>query len=295
MDISVSVPATSANLGPGFDTLGVALSLRNEFLIKEAKFTSISLKGEGENISKFKSDNLFVNIFYEQIQKHGGEKRNYRFLFNNKIPVSRGLGSSSAVIVGAITAAFLAIGKVVDKDELLNEALRYEPHPDNITPAVMGGFNVGVIEKKRVVYQKFEVPNDIKAVIVIPPRPISTAHSRTLLPKVYSKGNCVYNISRSSMITAAFASKNWELLRQCTGDKIHQEYRMRTYSELFDVQRVALENGAIMSTLSGSGSTMFQLAYEKDASFLVGKLAESFKDFNIQAVPFDNEGIIYRT
>ncbi|MEJ2414260.1 MAG: homoserine kinase, partial [Sulfurimonas sp.] len=146
----ISVPATSANLGPGFDSLGLAVDLRNKVEFHPSKFFSVSIKGEGENNARLKGNNLFVSIFNEHYSRLTSKKQNFKFTFYNSIPMSRGLGSSSAVIVSAIASAHEAASIRVSKRRILNHALVYEPHPDNITPAVMGGFNVATIEKNKV-------------------------------------------------------------------------------------------------------------------------------------------------
>jgi homoserine kinase len=137
-------------MGPGFDTLGVALSLRNEVDIKRSKFFSVSIKGEGKNNSRMKSGNIFVSIFNEQYKNITGKKESFRFEFSNNIPISRGLGSSSATIVTAVKAAYEMAGVEISKEKVLNIALTYESHPDNITPAIFGGFNVAAVEDSRV-------------------------------------------------------------------------------------------------------------------------------------------------
>ncbi len=288
----ISVPATSANLGPGFDTLGLALDLRNVVKIKKSRFFSISIKGEGSNNVRLKGNNLFISIFNEHYRKLVSKPEKFRFTFINKIPLSRGLGSSSAVIVSAIAAAYAMAGVAISKEKLLNLALLYEPHPDNITPAVMGGFNVAAVENQRVVSIKKVMPPYLKAVVVIPNRPISTAHSRTKLPKKVSMSEAVYNISRSSLLTAAFFSEEWEKLKIASKDRLHQDIRMRGLPELFELQKLALQNGALMSTLSGSGSTFFNLCYEKDAGTLVKILKNRFPKFQVKILNFDNEGLI---
>ncbi len=288
----ISVPATSANLGPGFDTLGLSLDLRNFVDLKPAKFFSVSIKGEGANNPRLKGNNMFVNIFFEHYKSITGKRDNFRFVFNNSIPLSRGLGSSSAVIVSAITAAYEAAGVRISKRKLLNLALTYEPHPDNITPAIMGGFNTAVVEKGKVYSQKKALPNYLQAVVVIPNKPISTAQSRTSLPKSYSKETAVYNLSRSSLMVSAFFNENWELLRIASRDRFHQKIRMKSLPELFSVQKIAIDNGALMSTLSGSGSTFFNMVYAEDAQKLANKLSKRFSDFRVEILDFDNDGVV---
>jgi len=290
--MKISVPATSANLGPGFDTLGLALNIRNEVIIKPAKFHSVSLKGEGSNNPKLKDNNMFISTFNDFHQNLSSNKQQFRFEFQNSVPLSRGLGSSSAVIISAIASAYAIEGVELHNKKLLNLALSYESHPDNITPAVMGGFTVSTIHENEVYFIRKDIPNTLKAVVVIPNRAISTNLSRKTLPYKYSKEDAVFNISHSSLLTAAFMSEDWRMLKKASKDRFHQYYRMKQMPELFAVQKVALRNGALMSTLSGSGSTFFNMVYNKDASRLVKKLEENFPHFKILVCDFDNNGII---
>jgi homoserine kinase len=287
----ITVPATSANLGPGFDTLGISLNLRNQVKISQAKFNSVSLKGEGSKNPKLKENNMFVNIFNEFRDTITNEKQHFRFEFTSKIPLSRGLGSSSAVIISAIACAYAIENKPLSKQELLNLALKLESHPDNITPAVMGGFTVATTYDNKVNFIKKNMPSSLKAVLVIPNKPISTNLSRKSLPYKYFKSDAIFNISHSSMLTACILNEKWDMLRDASKDKIHQYYRMKQMPELFNVQKLALQNGALMSTLSGSGSTFFNLVFKDDAPQLVEKLKEKFRYFKIFSCNLDNNGI----
>ena len=277
----VSVPATSANLGPGFDTLGLAIDLRNEIIIRPSKFLSVSTQGEGADNPKIKKNSLFLSIFNDNYKRLSGRSDNFRFEFHNRIPISRGLGSSSAVIVAALSAAYMAAGTRYNKREILNQALRYEHHPDNITPAVMGGFNVACVEGDRVYSKKRRMPEYLRAVVVVPNRTISTARSRNVLPKMYRKEETVYSLSRAAYMTGLFMTESWDLLRIASKDKLHQARRMKMMPELFDVQKVALKHGALMSTLSGSGSTFFNLTYDKDAEKITEALQSRFPHFRV--------------
>jgi homoserine kinase len=290
--MTITVPATSANLGPGFDTLGLAINLRNTVKITPAKFHSVSLKGEGAKNPKLKDNNMFINIFDDFHKNLSTKPRQFRFEFYNEVPLSRGLGSSSAVIISAIASAYAIEGIKLTKQKLLNLALQFESHPDNITPAVVGGFTAAIVEDNEVHYIKKSLPNDICAVVVIPNRPISTTMARKTLPFKYSKNDTIFNVSHSALTTAAFMSENWEMLREATKDRMHQYFRMKQMPELFSVQKVAYKNGALMSTLSGSGSTFFNLSYKKDAAKLISKLKDNFPHFKIYSYDFDNQGII---
>ena len=288
----ISVPATSANLGPGFDTLGLAINLRNEIRVKESRFLSVSTKGEGSSNPKIKKNSMFLSIFNEHYKRLSGGKYNtFRFEFMNNIPISRGLGSSSAVIVAALTAAHVAAGVKYNKRRILNLALKYEPHPDNITPAVMGGFNVACLHDGRVYSKKHRLPNYLKAVLVVPNKTISTNKSRNVLPKNYYKEEAVFSLSHAAYMVSLFMSESWDQLKIAAKDKLHQDRRMSMMPELYRVQSLALDNGALMSTLSGSGSTFFTLCYEEDAERIAKVLDNAFSDFRVMVRDLDNYGV----
>ncbi len=289
------VPATSANLGPGFDSLGLALGLYNHFSLKPSKFTSIQIHGEGAKNPKLRVDNVFVRIFNEQLKKLTGETLHFKFTFNNSIPISRGLGSSSAVIIGAISAAFKVADIPFDKQKILNLALHHESHPDNITPACMGGFNVCMLanHNHEVRFVHTPLPDSIQAVVVIPNQSISTHLSRQTLPKRYNQKDAIFNLSHASVLASAFITQKFELLREASLDRFHQYYRMKQIPLLFEVQKCALSSGALMSTLSGSGSTFFNLCYKEDSTRLYGTLSQKFPKLKILTLDFDNLGVVF--
>ncbi|MBZ7950102.1 homoserine kinase [Campylobacter molothri] len=288
--MKILVPATSANLGPGFDCLGLSMRLFNSTIIEKSNFFSISVYGEGSENLSLKKNNIFVSIFNEFYERLSGKKEKFRFIFENKIPLSRGLGSSSAVIVGAIGAAFEMAGFKIEKQKILNEALKYENHPDNIAPATLGGFVVSVIENESVFSIKKPIDENLSAVVAIPNVFISTDQSRTALPSSFNLKECVFNLSHSSFLTACFLEKKYDLLAIASKDLIHQTCRMKNLPELFEVQKFALENKALMSTLSGSGSSFFNLVYKEDANYLKQQLKQKFKNFKILVLEFDNKG-----
>lgn len=297
----VRIPATSANLGPGFDSLGLALKLYNDFQIKPSILQSIKIQGEGEGVPKLVKDNNFIKIFKEvygglvanssQDSANLAESQYFSYFLQNSIPISRGLGSSSAVIVGAIVCAYEMLGIKYTKDIVINKAIKYEKHPDNITPAVNGGFNVAMIKNNRVFYVKTKISSDIKAVVVIPNKSISTKHSRKSIPKQIPLQDAVFNLSRASMISSIFAQKRWHLLKFVGDDKIHQDLRMGLYPVLFSVRKEAMKNGALMSVLSGSGSSFLNICYRDDAEKISNALANKFSDFRVLNLEFDNNGI----
>ena len=241
--MQILVPATSANIGPGFDALGLALELHNTVEITRANFAAVSILGEGKDNALLKKNNIFLSIFNEIYVKLTGKKDTFRMIFTNQIPFSRGLGSSSAVITSAIAAAYAAAGFKTDKSAILNQALVYENHPDNIAPATLGGFVSSVVENGKVKYLKKPLSADIKAVVVIP------------------------------------------------DNVMHEQIRMQSLPELFEVRKIAYENGALLSTLSGSGSSFLNIVYAGDAANLKQKLQDKFKSFRVEIFNFDNDGI----
>lgn len=367
--MKIKIPATSANLGPGFDCLGVSLNLYNEINITKAQISSVSIKGEGEDNIFLKKNNPFLRIFneiyakltcetdlsgenfgdlkgeknsqineknsrflQENLQKNSqsvnlnenspknsrpNEKnsqnftensrpqnensqnqtqiplknsQNFRFEFLNKIPLSRGLGSSSAMIIGAIASAFFMAGKKIDKNEILNLALNYEKHPDNIAPATLGGFVCSVVESSQVFSIKADIDSDLRAVVLVPDTAMNTKKSRANLPKSVHFKDAVFNLAHSSFLTACFLQKRYDLLRLASLDTLHQSTRMKNLPTLFKVQKLALENGALMSVLSGSGSSFLSIAHKDDAQKLAELLEKKFTPFRVNLLEFDNKG-----
>lgn len=288
--MTIFTPATSANLGPGFDSLGLALKLYNEVSITEQKISSINIIGEGSDKIALKKNNTFVNIFNETIASLNGKSLNYKFNFVNNIPFSRGLGSSSSVIVGAIAAAYHMAGFKVERSVILDRALQYEHHPDNISPAVWGGFTVNIVSNGSVFTQKADIDSNLKAVVVIPDEPMNTKQSRGKLPVNYTMNECVSNLSHAAYLSSCFIKKDYENLRIASIDKMHEERRMSALPELFRVREVAYANGSLMSTLSGSGSSFLNLTYSDRAQALAQTLQDEFCKFRVVILDIDNNG-----
>lgn len=288
--MKILTPATSANLGPGFDCLGLSLKFFNEVYIEKSPFSSISIHGEGCENLYLKKKNIFVKIFDEIYERLCGKRENFRFVFHNNIPLSRGLGSSSAIIVAAIASAYELSGFKAERETILNEALIYENHPDNIAATTLGGFVCSLVERNRIYSIKKDVDENLRAVIVVPNIAMNTEKNRELLPKNLSFEDGVFNLTHASFLTACFLEKKYEFLRLASRDKLHELKRMQTLPELFKVQKFALNNGALMSTLSGSGSSFFNLAYRGEAEILAKKMQKEFQDFRIMCLEFDNKG-----
>lgn len=286
--MKIFTPATSANLGPGFDSLGLALKLYNETEIKKQNFFSISIVGYGDKSAK--KNNQFVNIFNEVYSELIGKSADFKFSFVNKIPFSRGLGSSSSVIVGAIAAAYEMAGFKITKEAILNRAFVYEMHPDNIAPVVYGGFTANVVHEGKIYTQKALLDSDLRAVMVIPDKSMNTKESRLKLAKSFSMKDTVSNLSHAAFLTACFIHKDYKMLRIASIDKMHEDCRMSTFPQLFEVRKVAYNNGALMSSLSGSGSSFLNIIHKSEANKLKNSLQSSFPNFAVEIYEFDNDG-----
>jgi len=293
--MKIDIPATSANLGAGFDCLGLALRLYNSVEIRPSAVRKLTIKGEGEDNPKVKKNNFFVSVFEETFRGLTGKSENFAFIFDNQIPFSRGLGSSSAVIIGAIASAYHIAGFDISRQNILNKALIYESHPDNIAPCALGGMCVNVVHGQQVITKKFEISRDIVAVVVIPDVPMSTNQSRAVLPATYPIKDVVCNISHASFVTACFASGDYSALRDGAHDAVHESARMSTLPELFAVRETAYANGSLFSTLSGSGSSFLNIAYRDECERLAQILRQKFANFRVEILEFDNDGFVIQS
>lgn len=266
--IKVRVPATSANLGPGFDSLGISLSIYNEY--------GFSLKDEEglffEGVEKeFQNED---NIIYKAIKKVF-DKYDFKFyglgitIIKQDIPISRGLGSSSSCIVAGLIGAFALMGKNIDKEEILNLAVDIEGHPDNVCPAIFGGLISTIMTNdKKPLYNCVNVKDGIKFVALIPRFKLSTEKARAILPKEILFKDCVYNIGRAALLVSAFSNGNYNLLREATKDKLHQQYRSGLIKNFNNVYNKTLELNVFACFLSGAGPTLMAIISKDDFVFV---------------------------
>ncbi len=269
--VKVRVPATTANMGPGFDTLGMALKLYNEIEVEEiSEETEIyngGLKSEGD----YKENLIYksiVSAMNEQRYSYNGFKIN---VTKCDIPMSRGLGSSSACIVGGITAANAIMGNKMDMEDIIDLATKIEGHPDNVVPAVLGGMVISLKVGEEIKHSKVNVPDKLKFVAMIPSFKVSTVLSREVLPKSYLKEDCIFNTSRSAMLISALYNNEFDKLRICFQDKIHQPYRKSLIRNFDDVFQKSEELGSMGEFISGSGSTLMAVV-DKNADQFVSSM-----------------------
>lgn len=270
MKVTVKVPATTANLGPGFDCFGLALPLYNYVTVEEQVMPgtgiSINIMEEinKENINSIPTDEN--NIVYKAIELLynfiGQTPEDIKITIKTEIPIAKGLGSSASVIVGGLIAANELLGRPADLEALLSIATEIEGHPDNIVPAFLGGFLISSLEKDgSVIYKKIEWPKDWELTICIPDYELSTNISRSVLPEEVPIKDAVFNLRRSAMFVHALHTKDKELMKKALQDKIHQPYRMKLVPGLFNIiDNLKNEEEVLGVVLSGAGPSILVIS-----------------------------------
>ncbi len=249
--LTVTAPASSANLGPGFDCLALALELRNEVVVEPgAAGVEVIASGEGAGEAGSGADNLFVRAF----AAGGGDPSGLRFTMTNRVPFSRGLGSSAATIAAGLVAGAAWSG--ADEADLLTEAAAIEGHPDNVAAALNGGLTLawGGPDGPRAI--GFDPP-DLGFVVVVPEHRLSTAAARAALPATVPHGDAVHTAARAALLVAALAAGDGELLREALDDRLHEPYRASLVPQLAETRERLRDVEAVVGvTLSGAGPSV---------------------------------------
>ncbi len=286
--VRVRVPATTANLGPGFDCLGMALDLWNEVQVEIDEHTSVSVHGQGVNDLAPDRSNLVYRAMRHLFDEAHAEMPDLRVRCLNEIPLKRGLGSSASAIVGGLVAANLMLSQIGGADGvpfpdevLLDIAVEMEGHPDNVTPALLGGLRLVVREGDNLLAAPVPVPEDIHAVLFIPDMTIATEAARSVLPDSYSRGDAVYNMGRAALLVNALSTGRLGDLRLATGDRLHQPYRQRLFPAMKVIFKAALDAGALGVFLSGSGSTILALTRGMEMT-VAYEMAEAARQANVE-------------
>ncbi|AIY78784.1 homoserine kinase [Clostridium botulinum] len=289
--IKVRVPATSANMGPGFDSIGMAVKLYNEFAFREIN-NGLNFNGVPE---EFCNED---NIIYKAM-KYCFDKADYKFkglnisVLNQDIPISRGLGSSSSCIVGGLVGANEILGGKFSKDELLEMAVEIEGHPDNVAPALFGGMVVAIIENNKTVYNKIEIKDKVKFITIVPDFRLSTEKARKVLPKQISRADGIYNIGRAALMISCFVTDRYDLIRSACNDALHQNYRKELIPHFDDVYNKCYELGALGCYLSGAGPTIMAII-DNGANGFSNNIKQYLKDQDVKwgvlELQADNKG-----
>lgn len=263
--IRIDVPATSANLGSGFDSLGIALTMHNKVWMEE--WDEIDIKSVDDTVIPTDESNLIYWAAHHLYSQCGKKLPGLKIRQENNIPMARGLGSSSACIVAGILGANRLLGSPFTQSELINLAAKIEGHPDNTSPAISGGLVASAIEGERVYSVSVPVSEKIAFAVMIPPFELKTEKARKVLPDLYSRQDAVYNLSRSGLMTASLFSGNLENLRVAVQDKIHQPYRSGLIENYDNVFRMSYELGSLGTYVSGAGPTIISMIDASDKGF----------------------------
>ncbi len=291
MKVTVKVPATSANLGPGFDCLGIALPLYNEITVEETV-----MPGSGVEINIIEDNETFDilsvpkdnnNLAYKAIELLynfiGQTASDIKITIKTNIPVARGLGSSASVIVGGLVAANELLGRPADMAVLLSIASEVEGHPDNVAPALFGGFCLSSLEDDgSVAYSKIEWPDNWKLTVLIPDYELDTRIARSVLPENISIKDSSFNIRKCAMIIDAVYRKDSEMMKKALKDKLHQPYREKLINGFKDLQDFLDNKDDILGcVISGAGPTILVISENNGFEKVKNEVQQLFNDLNV--------------
>ena len=292
MQITIRVPATSANLGPGFDSLGLALDLWNETVITLAIEYTVQVNGEGRERLSQGENNLIIQAARKLAEHVGKRLPPFHVDCTNRIPLSSGLGSSAAAKLTGLLGANILLGKPLSKEEILNLASEMEGHPDNVAAALLGGLVVSTVDNGKVYAHKINVDanqtplghleSPFQVTIVLPDFHIPTKQARQALPKHVSINDAVHNISRAVLITEAFRNGDLELLSKGMMDTLHQPYRLTLIPGAEQAMQAARRAGAPAVALSGAGPGLIAFSSKQDPA--IGEaMQHAFEQVGLQA------------
>lgn len=304
MKVTVKVPATTANLGPGFDCLGLALPIYNEITVEETVMpgsgVEINIIDENNDMDTLSIPLDENNIVYKAIELLynfvGQSASDMKITIKTQIPVTRGLGSSASVIVGGLMAANKLLGNPADDAVLLSIASEVEGHPDNVAPAIFGGFCVASIEEDgSVSYSKIDWPENWKLTVLIPDYELDTKIARSILPETISVADAAYNIRKASMIIDSVYRKDADMMKKSLKDKLHQPYRaelIKGFTEL--TQLLENKDDILGCVISGAGPTILVISVNDGFEKVEDEVKQIFVDYNvncdIRTLNIENEG-----
>jgi homoserine kinase len=294
MRVRVRVPATSANLGPGFDALGLALALHNEVVAEAAAEVTVSIEGEGRGRLDEGAKNLVARAVALAHEVAGRPFHGARLRCINRIPLSRGLGSSAAAWVGGLLAANALMGEPLDREAVLTAAARAEGHPDNVAAALLGGLTVSCADGGRVTAVSLPAPSEVEWVVLLPETESSTRDARAVLPDTVSRSDAVFNVQRVSLLLAALATGRTDLLDQAMQDRLHQPYRQRLFPWMEAIAAAGRRAGGLGCVLSGAGPSMLAAVRQGGGRAVAEAMERALRDVGIagraMALPVDPVG-----
>lgn len=260
--ITVRVPATSANLGPGFDCLGIAFKLYSFFSFKEIP-KGLVITGCDEEYQNEK--NLVYTSFRKTMDYLNFNVSGIEINIKSDIPVSRGLGSSAACIIGGVMGANAIAGNPLSKEEIFKICNEIEGHPDNIAPGIYGGFTASMVEEGVPYTVSYDISQKLYFCALIPDFMLSTSEARAVLPEKVPRSDAVYNVSRVAVLLKGLEMGDKTIISKSLSDKLHEKYRSPLIKEYEEVKKICREHGNTAMFISGAGPTIMNIT--DDANF----------------------------
>ncbi|MEB3312418.1 MAG: homoserine kinase [Snowella sp.] len=296
--ITVAVPATTANLGPGFDCLGAALSLYNHFTFTiqpdlEADFLITVTGAERDRVSRDDS-NLLYQSFLKFYQHLGQTPPKTQMEIQLGVPLARGLGSSATAIIGGLVGANALAGQPLSVQELLDIAISIEGHPDNVAPALLGHCQLSVNDGEKWLVTPLVWHSDLVPVVAIPDFELSTEMARSVLPKDYARADAIFNVAHIALLVKAIAEGRGDWLRVAMEDKIHQPYRQSLIRGYEAVKTAAIQAGAYNLVISGAGPTLLAIAHPDQVAEVIKAIQTTWQqegvNAEVSALQIDTQG-----
>ena len=291
MKVRIKVPATSANIGPGFDVAGVALTLYNSFVF-ELIDEGLEITGCPEQFRN--EDNMTYQAFLKGAEYCGLDFKGLRIECSGDVPHTRGLGSSSTCIVAGLVGAFAFSGRSEDRQEILELATQIEGHPDNVAPAIFGGLTVSVMYSEKVLTLNIPVKHDYRYVALIPPFTLSTELSRKVLPQNVSRQDAIANVSHLALVVASLINGYDDGLKLGLKDRLHQPYRGHLIQGYYEIMDALDKDPKVLgSFLSGAGPTIMALIDAEDIMGVVRikeELGDLLADWQVVKLELDHKG-----
>lgn len=289
--IKVRVPATSANIGSGFDSIGIAFNLYNTFEMEECDGLQISCV-TGQNLPRDER-NLVYRCAMSACEETGKSLKGLRLIEHCHIPMTRGLGSSSACTVAGVMGANTLLGHPLSRQDVIDLCARIEGHPDNSTPAILGGFVAALLENGRVWQVRVPISLKVHFAVFVPSFELRTEKAREILPDMIPRRDAIFNLSRAALLAGSLMAGDLKNLEVATGDRLHQPYRFPLIPGGEAILRAAREMGALGAYLSGAGPSMVAIvddpAFETRAR---ARISEEFPNWELMMLHCDEVGAV---
>ncbi|EGO64905.1 homoserine kinase [Acetonema longum] len=282
--VMIQIPGTTANCGPGFDAIGIACTVYNDFELTfhDSSRLVIEVDGEGKETIPTDEKNIAYQAVLDLLRKINHQIPGMTIKMFNRIPLSRGLGSSAAAIVAGLVAANELTGQSLSKQQLLDIATSIEGHPDNVAPAIYGGVTINVCRDGATECLRIIPPKPLLMVVAVPDFILSTKAARQVLPKQVPLQDAVFNVSRSALLTGAFCTGEYRHLSAAMDDRLHQPYRQQLVPGMPEVLRAAFDAGAFGSALSGAGPCLIAFC-DQNADHIGQCMVDAFQANGITA------------